>query len=260
VSASVATSRFRRIGLGLAALGALLALAGLAWPNFIVTIPEDKAQAEVRARLPKEISRLNVKVTITDIALDFRDDNKVGVIASASATGFGLAGTAEVETASGIRYESGKFYLSDLSLDDIKLKPDDASAPVLADRIAIVQGALAAARARVSDTTRDGGGASDRERARLVERLLPLVKGLLEDSLRSIPIYDLAGKDLKRDLAAMALTDVRFTADAVQAELSPNTFVSTVLLYALACGLGLLSLLSLVLGHRMNRGKAVGAA
>jgi hypothetical protein len=82
----------------------------------------------------------------------------------------------------------------------------------------------------------DSGDAFDREQARLLERLKPIAIGLLQDSLRSIPIYDLTGKDLKRDVAAMALKDVRFSGDAAHVVLSSRQFVGTMLYYA-ACGL-----------------------
>jgi hypothetical protein len=239
----------KKVGVFVALVALGLVALGLAAPDFTVSIAEDKAQAAVRERLPKEISRLGAKITIETVDLDFRDDNKVGVGVLARAEGFGFGGHAEVKTVSGIRYDAGKFYLSDLVLNDIRFTPDPPASAAIADRQMVVQGALAAMRNGLNDSKAESGDAFDREQQRLLERLKPIAVGLLQDSLRSIPIYDLTGKDLKRDVAAMALKDVRFSGDAAHVVLSSRQFVGTVLYYA-ACGLLIaLALAMFVYGH-----------
>jgi hypothetical protein len=223
---------------------------GLASPDFTVSISEEKARAEVSGRLPVETSRLGVKISIKAIDLDFRDDNKVGVGVFARAEGFGFSGQAEVNTVSGVRYDAGKFYLTDLALNDVRFTPDPPASAVIADRQMVIQGALAAVRNRLNESQADAGEAFVREQSRLLERLKPIAIAMMQDSLRSIPIYDLAGKDLKRDVAAMALKDFRFSGDAAHVVLSSRQFVNTILYYTACIGLFFGAITLFAYGHR----------
>jgi hypothetical protein len=244
-----ASFMLKKFGFVVAFLALGLIALGLAAPDFTVSIPEDKAQSEVRARLPKELSRLGAKIVIDAIDLDFRNDDRVGVGVSAKVEGFGISGLVDVKTVSGVRYEAGKFYLEDLSMGDVRFTPDPSASAVIADRQLVAQGALSALRNRLTEGKPEAGDAFDRERMRLAELLKPIVVDLLQDSLRSIPIYDLTGKDLKRDVAAMALKDIRFSADAAHVVLSSRQFVGTLLYYAV-CGLLIaLAIAMVVLGH-----------
>ena len=147
---------------------------------------------------------------------------------------------ARADATSGLRYEGGAFYLADLGVGDIEVDIDQKSASRLSDIRSAADGLFKSLQARVEDASPGAGSALEALRGQAESRFGPAASNAIEEALATIPVYDLHGKDLRHDLAALALEDVSFSSEEALVRLSPGTLVLRLLLGALALVLALL--------------------
>ena len=205
---------------GVGALVAATLAVVLLVPDIEVRFTEDQVRDAIEERLPLEKQSSELRLEVTDADVDFVGTGEKGSVAigvDVEASGFGLAGKGAVETQSAVRYEDGAFYLSDLRLDDLELKPTLATK------------AKMAALKKVWDTFLDELGEDIRDRegeealAKFMEQrrtIGPVVRTMLDESLGTIPVYRLQGSAAK-GAARLVLKDVAFTDTEAIAILSP---------------------------------------
>jgi len=217
------------------AASAALALAALLYsPSITIDIPEAKVRSEVATRLPMTIEKNGVNVLVRSATIDFLESDAIHIVAEADIAGYGLSGAARADVTSGLRYESGAFYLAELDLGDIEISLDQARKSNLGSARDVAGGILGALRERAEALSPGAGAVLEDVEAATRARVEPAAREALDRALASIPVYDLKGRDLKHDLAALAVEDVNFTAQAAQVRLDPGTLVLRLLLAAAA--------------------------
>ncbi|MEO0621171.1 MAG: hypothetical protein AAFU49_18960 [Pseudomonadota bacterium] len=227
-------ARLRQI---LAGLGAVI-LAGLAAlillrPEIEVPIPESIVTAQIAERLPQVVEKPGVTVTITGMEADFLAENAVRIQAVADVEGFGLTGRAETDATSGLRYDAGKFYLTDISVDDIRVALDEAAEGKLDDTRSVTGALLGALRSRLEEESEGAGAAFDRILARAEPKLKETLRSVIDGYLGRIPVYSLDGAGTAKEIAALALVDLRFEETQAVAVLDPGLAVQRFLVWAL---------------------------
>lgn len=221
---------FRKIAMALAGLAALAVLGILIFgPRVSISIPETQAQAELAAMLPMTIEKNGVNVVLRSAELDFRADNRVRITADLDIAGYGLSGAGRADATSGLRYEGGNFYLSEISVSDMDITPDAPSSSRIKDATTAFSGLLDRARDAVAADRPEAAPAFDRLRAEAAERLAPRAREAVDQILTQVPVYSLNGKDLAHSAAALALEDISFGEDQVTATLNPQRLILKVL-------------------------------
>lgn len=204
----------------LLALG-LLCLAYLFVPAKTFEFSQAEVEEAVMNKLPYEISKGFVTITVRAAELEFRKDNKVGVEASFEAKGLTLEGEGQATIQTGIRYDNGSFYLSDLAKENIHFEFSENSKGTISD----VKSTIANILQREQDEAAVSGDADKAESVEGVKeyaskKLQSDAEEALESFLKSIPIYSLRNQGGKLWLAALALEDVKISEGNVTAVLS----------------------------------------
>lgn len=215
------------IGLGLIALAMMNT-------TFDVGIEEDLVNTQITNILPQTHTKLGGSVTISTLDVDFLETNTVNVKAEFAFKGYNIVGTGSTDITSGLRYQNGDFFLTDLTLDDIVLSLNDTSLERAEGYKQIGNSLLERGMSFLSENTDSEGQAVAEElteQARL--RATETIKTLANNAMTSIPVYSLNGKDIKYDLAKLALEDVTFTDTQAVATLNPGKAVRTLLLMGL---------------------------
>lgn len=201
----------------------------LAAPVITIEIPEETVQTEIAAKLPIAVDQAGAQISVTAAKVDFLDSNAAHITAMVDYRGFGVGGTAIADVTSSLRYEAGRFYLDEVSLDDVKTALDAESAGRVDDAKTLAKGFFDRARERLAAGDAKAGAALDRFRDAALNQITPLLEGGIEKAIRDIPIYDLTGRDLKHSLAAAALKDVTFTDTGVIVSLDPAQLMLKIL-------------------------------
>lgn len=204
---------------------ALLA-AFLFAPAITIRFSQKDVDAAVERLLPYQIEKSFVTVAFSDLFLDLRSDNKVHISTAFSAEGLSLEGRGTADITSGISYREGKFYLSDLSKEDIEFELSANSKDTLSDLNSTVLRFL-------DREMREAEESDDTERAKsvrnvkayLTDKLQQDIDTSLDDFLESFPVYDLNRQGAGLKLAALSLEEVRISDENVAATLSFQRFV-----------------------------------
>lgn len=242
----------RKIILGLAIVVGL-AIAGFALfaPNFFITIPEQTVRSEIDTSLPRTETLLGATVVVDQLVVDFRDDNTIHVSAEFSFDGYTLAGTGETDVVSGLRYENGNFYLRDFSLDNLAIELDTESSAKAEGYRAIGQSLFDRGVSMLGGE--DADSQSQQAARELLESAretgLEKAKVAINTSLTRIPVYSLNGKDIRYDLAALALEDVTFSDTEATAELNPARALRHLLFMGLVIVLSGFAALGWMMSH-----------
>lgn len=208
-----------------------LAILGLAYifaPPQIIEITEAQIAEGLADNLPYEVDN-GVLVTVRSATAQLSDANKIIVSAQFEATGFTLEGSGTANVDSAIRYEKGRFYLSELKHDNVTFEFSENSDSTISDVRSTLEGIL-------QRETEEATSSADQER---IERLTGANEyfettlredaiNLLDSVLGSFPVYDLNDADGRLKLAALALDDVEITSEKVRVTLSLQTLIKTV--------------------------------
>jgi len=223
----------RKAALWIAAL--TFGAAGLFYaPNFTIDIPETRVHDEIAARLPVTVQKDGINVLVRSAEVDFLDSNAVHVVTDADIAGIGLSGSVRADVTSSLTYRDGAFYLADLSMEDIDIKIDQDSSEKISDVGSIAESLYNGLRGRLEAGNPGAGDALDNLRSKAEEKMQPVIRDTINNILADIPVYDLNGKDLKHNLAALALEDVSFSADAAHVTLDPGSLIIRIILLTLA--------------------------
>lgn len=189
-------------------------------PDIEVRFTEDQVRDAIEERLPLENDIPDIAITVTRAEVDFVGVGEKGGILIAvevDASAFGLSGSGAVDTETAVRYEDGAFYLSDLKLDDLELKPTLATRA----KLATLKKAFDLFLDAVGEEIRTSEGEEALARFRDQRNTIgPLIRAALDESLGSIPVYRLQGSAAK-GAARLVLKDVAFTETEAIATLSP---------------------------------------
>ncbi len=208
------------IGSGIAGL-ALLVIYLVFGKPITVDIAESRVQSEVAQRLPMTIEKSGITTQITDLEVDFLDSDKVHVDIEMDLSGFGAGAHASGAATSGLRYSDGDFFLEDIDLSDFDVTPTKSTVGFLADASATANSLWSKFKKDKLEDDPEDAQAAERLKDRALSKLKPAALTMANSALENIPVYTLKGKNLKMDLAALALVDVHFRDQSVQAELSP---------------------------------------
>ncbi|RYG92960.1 hypothetical protein EU803_02300 [Loktanella sp. IMCC34160] len=212
------------LAFSLAALG----LAFVLVPPYIIEITEAQIAEGVDENLPYTVNS-GFSVTVQSAVVQLSDENKIVLEAQFDARGLTLEGMGTADVASSLRYENGRFYLSDLKHDNVVFAFSENSESTISDVRSTLEGIL-----RRETEEAETSGEDDRIR-RLAEAneyhetaLREDALDLLDNVLGSFPIYDLSRvNDGRFRLAALALDDVEITSEKVLVTLSLQRFIIT---------------------------------
>jgi hypothetical protein len=206
---------------------ASLALAFIFVPPQIVEISEAQLAQGLEDNLPYQVDR-GVLVTVQAATAQLSDANKIIVTAQFDAAGLTLEGTGIATIDSTIRYENGKFYLSDLRHDDISFEFSENSDETISAVRTTLEGILR--RESEEATSSDDDDRID-QLAKANEyyetQLREDAADLLDKALGSFPVYNLNRANGSMRLAALALDDVQISAEKILISLSLQKIIVT---------------------------------
>jgi hypothetical protein len=215
-------------------------------PEVSFAIPEAEAEARAAEKLPLVIDKGIATLTVTAVDLDFLASNEVRVRAEVDVAGAGLDGHASLDATSGLRYEDGRFYLADATLDEVTLTPTAESEARIADAGASGERLWDRMKAGLAGNDPEAGSALGRMKSRALEAAFPVLQEKMGEVLTDTPVYSLENRGLKGWAARAALIDVSFTDASAVARLDPGRLLlhgmGQVALLILAClaGFGML--------------------
>jgi hypothetical protein len=242
-------------------LAGLIGLIGVALIAYLilgkpitVTVPEDKVRTEVAAKLPMVVKKMGITANITQLEIDFLESDEVFVDIAMDLEGFGLSGFATGTATSGLRYDSGDFFLEDLDLDDLSITATKDSASTITKAATTAESLWNRFKSDKMDDDPEAAVAIEDLKAKALERMIPAARDIADNALKTTPVYSLNNQDMKMDLAALALVDVRFQAEAVEADLDPRN----VILWFLGVACMVVMCMILGLGIVLGGGSGVG--
>jgi len=220
-------------------LAALLGVIGLALIAYLflgkpitITVPEDKVRSEIAAKLPMTVHKAGVTALITALDVDFLADDAVHVDIKMDLDGYGLSGFAIGAATSVLRYSKGDFFLEDLDLGDLTITATEQSSESVDEVKTTASSMWNRFKKDHLDDNPAASVAIDKLKDRAMDKLMPTARVIADNALKTTPVYSLNGQDMKMDLAAIALVDVRFQAQSVEADLDPRNVILWILGWA----------------------------
>lgn len=208
---------------------AILAAAYVFAPPYKATFTQAQIESELAKQLPKQINKALTSINITEGIVDLHSNNKVAIKAAFDVRGFTLEGTGSADVTTGIRYDGGRFYLSDLRKENIEFTFSDNSKDTLGD----VKSAFDKILKRETDEAEESDNAKRKETAKKVTtyvqtQLRADANAALDTFLGSVPVYSLNGQGGVMEIAALALKDVSITDDTITATLTFQTLIQRI--------------------------------
>ncbi len=206
---------------------AALGLAFILVPPYVVEITEAQIAEGLDENLPYKVNS-GVSVNVRSAAVQL-EENKIVLETQFDARGLTLEGIGTANVASSIRYDNGRFYLSDLKHDNVVFAFSENSESTISEVRSTLEGIL-----RRETEEADSSGDNDRI-GRLAEAneyyetaLREDAVNLLDNVLGSFPVYDLNRvNDSRFRLAALALDHVEITSEKVLITLSLQRLITT---------------------------------
>ncbi|MEM9344622.1 MAG: hypothetical protein AAGA87_16395 [Pseudomonadota bacterium] len=230
----------RWILVGLAAFCSCAWLVALVTPDVPIRITQERVAAAIDDKLPFEIDTRALTLDVENASVKFLETGKVGVTAQFEGRAFGLSGKGAADTESGLRYEGGRFYLADLSVEDLSLVADDDSQGVIDDARTTAGALFHRLRGEAEEADPEAPESMDRLRDRAVERMKPIVAETMDRWVQAIPVYDLDSAGLKGQLAKLALKDIRISEGQAVVLFSPAEAIAKIISVVVAVVLCLL--------------------
>lgn len=235
-----------------------LALVYFLTPPITVSFSEAEMQERLKQHIPYEVEKNFTRILVKDAKVTLFDGNKIGIVSKFDAAGVTLEGQGVANVRSGIRYEDGKFYLSDIQKENIEFVWSENSNDTISEVSQTVKNLLIR-------ETQEAEQGEDKERKAGAKKLNSYVEDQLSVDandylnafLGSVPVYDLNAKDMGMKAVALALDSVEISSQGVTAYLSVQTFivrvagiVFTFLMFALFFGNGMLIRLGISWGWK----------
>jgi hypothetical protein len=218
---------FRKICVSLSlVLAVVLLLAYIFVPPKIIAISSDQIAQALEENLPYEVESLVTSVTVHDATVHLNDGGKIQLRAAFEASGLTLEGTGSAHVNSAVRYENGRFYLTDLKREHVQFELSENSTETVSDVRATFEGIL-------RRETEEANASGDADRIALLERRNNYVETELESHalealdrfLSTFPIYNLKRAGGVLAIAALAIDNVDVTHDEILVTLSFQTFI-----------------------------------
>lgn len=205
---------------------AALVAAFLFVPPQIVEINEAQIEQGLEENLPYRVDKGAVSVTVQDATVQLSDEGKIVLAAQFDASGLTLEGIGSATINSAIRYDDGKFYLSDLKHENIDFQFSENSNDTISEVRSALEGIL-------RRETEEANASKDDDRvdqlAKANEyyetRLQTDAVNALDEFLGSFPVYNLNRSGGSMRIAALALDDVEITSEKVLVRLSLQTLI-----------------------------------
>ena len=208
---------------------ALLAAAYVFAPPFKATFTQAQIEAELAKQLPKQINTALTKINVTKGTVDLRDNNKVAIKAAFDVRGFTLEGVGSADVITGIRYDAGRFFLSDLRKENISFTFSDNSKDTIGDVKSAFNKILTRETEEAENSDNEARKATAIKVSAYVQtQLRSDANAALDTFLGSVPVYSLNGQGGAMQIAALALKDVSITDDTITATLSFQTFIQRI--------------------------------
>ena len=213
---------------------AVLVIALIFAPSYSVTFTEADIKSKVAAQIPHEVKRAGVAISVTSATVDFLATNQIAVEAGVAATGFTLDGVGSVSAKTSVRYEDGRFYLGDLTHDDIQFTFSDSSQETIRDVTNTIRGILEREGAEAK-ATNDHSKSEKIEKIQIYaqEQLQHDATEALDVFVKNIAIYDMNDQGAAMWLAALSIKTVEINDDQVTAILSFQQLIFRLMIGAL---------------------------
>lgn len=195
-------------------------------PPQIVEISQSQIAQGLKGNLPYSVDKWGAQVTVNEATVQLRDDDKIIINARFGAVGATLEGSGTAAINSSIRYDDGKFYLSDLKHEDIEFEFSANSRDTISD----VRSALENILRRETEEAIAGEDATRidqlaRANQYYETKLQADAVEALDNFLSSFPVYNLERAEGALKLAALALDDVKVTSEKILVSLSFQTLL-----------------------------------
>lgn len=196
-------------------------------PPITIEIQKSQLDREIAERLPYEVDRLIGTVTVNEATVQLGADGKMALQAEFEAKGVTLEGTGTATVLSSVRYGRGKFYLSDLTRDNIEFTLSENSNKNIAETRSFIDNVLNR-EIEEAEAGDDVGRIADlnAKDSYLKTGLEQDALNVLDEFIANFPVYDLnqSGDGLAYIAMAMAMDDVEIAEDKIVATLSLQTF------------------------------------
>ncbi len=193
---------------------ALLIIGLLIMNTFTVPVSKSAIQTRVAARLPLTIETRGTTVKIEMLDIDTQADGRVRLNGAGVVSGFGVDGDATFVGTSGLRYEGGQVFLTDLDIDDVSFKPK------VTDPAALIIGALG-----MFQNAQKGEGSSGFSG----DMMKAQARAIADRLSGSTPIYTLPETGLKAKIAKNAVQGVVVTEDGFDVSVSARCAIKALL-------------------------------
>ncbi|MEM1160619.1 MAG: hypothetical protein AAGJ28_06770 [Pseudomonadota bacterium] len=209
---------------GMAILIAIPAIVVLiANPRIPVTITEEQIDAALAQALPFSTGNAGFQINATEIDVDTKDGDRISLNGSGDFDGLTLRGSVAVRGETSIHYRNGKFYLSDLTSENI-------SVDLTAESTEALRKYRDAAATFLSRSDAPTGEPTSQIDAAARENVAAASKRAIDWLIRSTPIYTIDQDKWWARLAALAIADVKITRGEVTVVLEPRKVLISVLL------------------------------
>ncbi|MCG3268761.1 hypothetical protein [Yoonia sp. I 8.24] len=195
-------------------------------PSKVIEISPDQIDQALKENIPYEVDSLATTVTVHEAKVYLTDNGQIQLHAQFEARGFTLEGIGSAQVNSAVRYERGKFYLTDLKRDHIQFELSENSTETVSDVRATLDGIL-------RRETEEANESGDPERIAAIERRRNYIEtemeadalAALDTFLGTFPVYNLQRAGGALTLAALAIDTVEITHDKIFVTLSLQTLI-----------------------------------
>ena len=195
-------------------------------PPQIVEINVAQIEKGLEGNLPYHVDKGLISVTVQGATVQLSDEGKIVLDAQFDATGLTLEGIGSATINSVIRYDDGRFYLSDLKHENIDFQFSENSNDTISDVKSALEGIL---RRETDEATASEDDERVDQLAKANEyyekRLKTNAIDALDNFLGTFPVYNLNQAGGRMRIAALALDDVEITSDKVLVSLSLQTLI-----------------------------------
>lgn len=206
---------------------AILVFLGFYFDRFEISFSESHVNSTLSDSFPIEETKPFGTLTVENINLEFLDSGQIRSTSDISLDGLGMAGSGTSVILSGLRYESGSFYLENFEIESLELSD---SGDVKAQDIKEQSNALfSKLKDKLSDSLPNSN--TDVITDGLVDRAKELTLLVFDKTLTNVPVYTLDTSDAKMKIAALALKSVEVSDNSLSVILSPRLFLSKLFLF-----------------------------
>lgn len=204
-------------------------LVAFAVGDFNIQIAEEDAQDKIAAILPVTVSKAGIAADVEGINIDMRDTGQVAIGGVGAVGGFGMNADFTFEAMSGIRYDDGRFYLTDIDLGDVKILPSSETEEIVEERKTLLLSTVARMRDRFAQGDEETAEAFDEEAGRIGIMVRERVKEIASRTMKETPIYDMNTGSWKVRAASLALKDVQIADGRIDVTVSAFSFLINVM-------------------------------